>query len=172
MTPHAERAGDLLDALEALVRQRNAEPDAYRVVHAAATAAVTRLHDDLLDPRTGDVAAVEAAHADAVRRLRQLPRPTAGQTGPGGGAAGGRGRVADLEPLLQLLRGARTTGSTVDRALGDLTSEVIPQVERVLRDGLSDLFGRLSAQPPAEPASPEHPSPAAGPTAPGDPDDV
>jgi hypothetical protein len=144
MTPTAERARDLLTALEALVRQRTAVPDVYRAVHVAAAAAIGELHADLLDPRGGDFDAGVAEHAELARRLRELPRPMSGQTGPGQAGPGQAGPGGlGLDPFAALLGRARRSGTTLDSLLGDLASGVAPQVERAVREGLRDLVGRL-----------------------------
>jgi hypothetical protein len=137
----ADRASDLLDALEILSRQRNAEPEAYRTVHAAAADAIGALHADLLDPRGGDFESTAKQHADLARRLRGLPRPTTGQ--PAGPTAGPPGRGGAVDPLVALLGRARGRGTSLDSLLGDVATGVAPQVERAVREGLKDLFGRL-----------------------------
>lgn len=132
MSPTAERARDLLDALEVLVRQRNAEPEAYRAVHAAATRLIGELHADLLDPRVGgDFEAAVARHAELARRLRAMPRPSGGQPARGGGS----------EPLAALLGQSRRGGTSVEGLLGEVAAGVVPQLERAVREGLRDLLG-------------------------------
>ncbi len=134
MSIDADRARDLLDALDILSRHRGVEPAAYRAVHAAATAAIERLHADLLDPRSGDFDSGIEVHTGLARRLRALPVPTRGQTSGGGSA---------VDPLLGLLaRGARTSGS-VDAVLGDVSRGMVPKVEKVVRDGLREVFTML-----------------------------
>lgn len=150
MSHTAERAADLLAALDLLVRHRNAEPAAYRTVHAAATDAIGALHADLLDPRAGgDFDAAVAEHARLARRLRDLPRPTTGQPLRGG---------QSLDPLVGLLGRARSSGTTLDGLLGDMAAGVVPQVERAVRDGLRDLFSAAERPSPPDPGAPDDPA--------------
>lgn len=140
-TPAGDRASDLLDALVILAKHRNDEPSTYRVVHAAATAAISELHDDLLDPRGGDFDAAVQRHAALARRLRDLPRPMAGQVGGETPRRPSAGPATD--PFSTLLGRIRRTGPSVDSLLAEMASGVLPQVERAVREGLGDLFAAM-----------------------------
>lgn len=165
MPTPAERAADLLSACEILATHRNADPSAYRAVHASATSAVDDVHRRILDPRGGDLDALIDAYRDLAVRVRALPIPPTGGASRSSGAdalggllgkaMGGAGGFGGFPGQGSSGRGSSGQGgrggwggggwggaASIDALLSEVATGISPNVERAVRDGLRDLFGR------------------------------
>lgn len=171
MPTPAERAADLLSACEILAAHRGADPSAYRAVHASGVAAVDDVHRLILDPRGGDLEALLASYRDLAVRVRALPVPSTGGAprrsgadalgGLLGKAMGGSGGLGGFDRGSGGGAGERDGGSRrggsgwggaswaggnpIDALLSEVATGISPNVERAVRDGLRDLFGRGGA---------------------------